>query len=115
MAFQEFCGGLATPKARALIEGAPDIYVKSGSSINLTCVITQSPVPPAFVFWYHDERMINYDSTRGLIAVQKAGRTPPSPSSSSRTCAPPTPATTPAAPPTRRPPASPCTCSTVSY
>ncbi|XP_054724347.1 neurotrimin-like [Uloborus diversus] len=59
--------------AKAVIEGAPDIYVKSGSSINLTCVITQSPVPPVFVFWYHDERMINYDSSRGQIAVQKAG------------------------------------------
>lgn len=58
--------------AKAVIEGAPDIYVKSGSSINLTCVITQSPIPPVFVFWYHDDRMINYDSSRGQIAVQKA-------------------------------------------
>ncbi|XP_042899143.1 neurotrimin-like [Parasteatoda tepidariorum] len=59
--------------AKAVIEGAPDIYVKSGSSINLTCVITQSPVPPVFVFWYHDDRMINYDSSRGQITVNKAG------------------------------------------
>lgn len=58
--------------AKAVIEGAPDIYVKSGSSINLTCVITQSPIPPVFVFWYHDDRMINYDSSRGQIAIQKA-------------------------------------------
>ncbi|CAL1300946.1 unnamed protein product [Larinioides sclopetarius] len=68
-----FFVNLTIVEAKASIEGAPDIYVKSGSSINLTCVITQSPVHPAFVFWYHDERMINYDSSKGLIAVQKAG------------------------------------------
>ncbi|XP_023229795.1 neurotrimin-like isoform X1 [Centruroides sculpturatus] len=57
--------------AKAAINEAPDLYVKTGSSINLTCIITQSPEPPIFVFWYHDDRMINYDSTRGEITVQK--------------------------------------------
>lgn len=46
--------------------------MKTGSSINLTCIITQSPEPPVFVFWYHDDRMINYDSSRGEITIQKS-------------------------------------------
>ncbi|UYV75686.1 hypothetical protein LAZ67_13001000 [Cordylochernes scorpioides] len=57
--------------AQAAIEGLPDLYVKTGSAINLTCVITQCPEPPRFVFWYHDDRMINYDTQRGIISVHK--------------------------------------------
>lgn len=55
---------------KASIIGAPDYYIKSGSTINLTCTITQSPEPPVYVFWYHNERMINYDTMRGGITVK---------------------------------------------
>lgn len=51
----------------------PELYVDVGSSINLTCVIVDSPEAPAFVFWYQDDRMINYDFIRGSITVQKGG------------------------------------------
>nr|XP_027199561.1 zwei Ig domain protein zig-8-like [Dermatophagoides pteronyssinus] len=57
------------------IIGNPNIFVRLGESINLTCLITQSPEPPAFVFWYHNERMINYDYTEtddGRIIIQKS-------------------------------------------
>lgn len=30
----------------------------------------QSPTPPQYVFWYHNDRMINYDTTRGSVTVQ---------------------------------------------
>uniref|UniRef100_A0A2L2YKG3 Hemicentin-2 n=2 Tax=Parasteatoda tepidariorum TaxID=114398 RepID=A0A2L2YKG3_PARTP len=59
---------------KSSIKEAPDLYVKTGSSINLTCLISQSPEPPVFVFWYHQDRMINYDSSGGQITVQKAGK-----------------------------------------
>lgn len=36
------------------IIGAPDFYVESGSTINLTCVVHNSPEPPAFIFWNHN-------------------------------------------------------------
>lgn len=62
---------VVVPQAR-ILEG-PDMYVEVGSSINLTCVIVDSPEAPAFVFWYQDERMINYDFIRGSITVQKGG------------------------------------------
>lgn len=54
--------------------GSPDMFVRAGAIINLTCVISRSPEPPAFVFWYHNDRMINYDynsAGRGEISVQK--------------------------------------------
>ncbi len=34
------------------IQGSPDIHVNQGSLINLTCIISYSPEPPAFIFWY---------------------------------------------------------------
>ncbi|XP_022243029.1 zwei Ig domain protein zig-8-like [Limulus polyphemus] len=57
--------------AETTIEGEAIRYVKTKSSINLTCVISNSPEPPVFVFWYHNQRMINYDSSRGKISVEK--------------------------------------------
>lgn len=37
------------------IIGAPDLYIESGSTINLTCVILNSPEPPAYIFWNHND------------------------------------------------------------
>ncbi|XP_022246815.1 zwei Ig domain protein zig-8-like [Limulus polyphemus] len=67
-----FFVNLSVLVAEASIKGGPKIIVERGSSIELTCVISNSPEPPIFVFWYHDNRMINYDSKRGDISVQKA-------------------------------------------
>ncbi|XP_017849275.1 uncharacterized protein LOC108604352 isoform X2 [Drosophila busckii] len=51
------------------IIGAPDLYIESGSTINLTCVILNSPEPPAYIFWNHNNAIINYDSPRGGVSV----------------------------------------------
>ncbi|XP_018024919.1 netrin receptor unc-5, partial [Hyalella azteca] len=45
------------------------MHVDSGSTINLTCVIAHSPEPPAYIFWYHDDQVVNYDSPRGGVTV----------------------------------------------
>lgn len=62
--------------ARAEVEGGiGQLFLKTGSTINLTCVITQSPEPPVFVFWYRNDRMINYDETdKSETVVRRAGR-----------------------------------------
>ncbi|XP_050045523.1 zwei Ig domain protein zig-8-like [Dermacentor andersoni] len=59
--------------AKAVIEGGPDLFIRTGSSINLTCEISRSPEPPHFVFWYHNDRMINYVSAKGEITLHKGG------------------------------------------
>ncbi|XP_063709079.1 zwei Ig domain protein zig-8-like [Culicoides brevitarsis] len=51
------------------IIGAPDLYIESGSTINLTCVVNNSPEPPAFIFWNHNNAIISYDSPRGGVSV----------------------------------------------
>lgn len=46
--------------------------VKLGSSLNLVCVISQSADELQYIFWYKDERMINYDiEARGKILMSK--------------------------------------------
>lgn len=42
------------------IIGAPDLYIESGSTINLTCVVNNSPEPPAFIFWNHNNAVSWY-------------------------------------------------------
>ncbi|XP_050687827.1 neurotrimin-like isoform X2 [Eriocheir sinensis] len=54
---------------QAYILGSKDYHVQLGSTIKLTCVIKQSPTPPQYVFWYHNDHMINYDTRRGGINV----------------------------------------------
>ncbi|XP_065206254.1 zwei Ig domain protein zig-8-like [Planococcus citri] len=53
----------------AEISGAPEIFVSQSSNIFLTCTIKYSPEPPSFIRWYHNERIINYDSPRGGVNV----------------------------------------------
>lgn len=42
------------------IIGAPDMYIESGSTINLTCIIENSPEPPAYIFWNHNNAVSNF-------------------------------------------------------
>ncbi|XP_017769070.1 PREDICTED: kin of IRRE-like protein 2 isoform X8 [Nicrophorus vespilloides] len=53
----------------ATILGGPDLHVDKGSTINLTCSIRFSPEPPAYIFWYHHDDVISYDSSRGGVSV----------------------------------------------
>ncbi|CAB3257993.1 unnamed protein product [Arctia plantaginis] len=62
---------IAVPEA--FILGADEHHVDAGSTINLVCIIEKSPVPPQYVFWYHNARMINYDASRGVSVVTEPG------------------------------------------
>ncbi|XP_042223558.1 uncharacterized protein LOC121867612 [Homarus americanus] len=60
---------MSTASPRAHIIGSPDMHVDIGSTINLTCVVTHSSQPPAYVYWTHNDEPIKYDSPRGGITV----------------------------------------------
>ncbi|XP_075981519.1 protein amalgam-like [Anticarsia gemmatalis] len=62
---------IAVPEA--FILGADEHHVDAGSTINLVCIIEKSPVPPQYVFWYHNARMINYDVSRGVSVLTEPG------------------------------------------
>ena len=39
------------------ILGGPDVYLREGEMINLTCVISGTNAPPKNIFWYHQEKV----------------------------------------------------------
>ncbi|XP_065169072.1 hemicentin-2-like [Atheta coriaria] len=59
---------LKVTEASAEILGAPDLHLRAGSSLRLVCTLRQSTEPPSYVFWYHEQRMINYDQGVQVIA-----------------------------------------------
>lgn len=56
------------PVSKAKILGNPELYIKSGNDINLTCTTSQVTNPPSFIYWYKGGRVVNY-SQRGGINV----------------------------------------------
>ncbi|CAG5030079.1 unnamed protein product [Parnassius apollo] len=56
--------------SEAFILGSGEHHVDIGSVIRLICIVEKSPTPPQFVFWYHNDRMINYDAIRCGISVE---------------------------------------------
>ncbi|XP_035917563.1 zwei Ig domain protein zig-8-like [Anopheles stephensi] len=51
------------------IVGVPDLYINTGSTVNLTCIVRNSPEPPSTIIWTHNNQEINYDSPRGGVSV----------------------------------------------
>ena len=39
------------------ILGGPDIYLEEGFTMNLTCLVRDSPEPPQYIFWYRNEQV----------------------------------------------------------
>ncbi|XP_059474120.1 zwei Ig domain protein zig-8-like [Neocloeon triangulifer] len=66
---------LRVVEARAEIVGPAEKFLKTGSTLKLSCVLRQSTQPPLFVFWYHNNRMINYDVDRGVNVSADESRT----------------------------------------
>lgn len=46
---------------RASITEGNELSVMSGSELSITCVIHDCPQIPLHVFWYHNDRVVNYD------------------------------------------------------
>ncbi|CAK9811173.1 Zwei Ig domain protein zig-8 [Anthophora plagiata] len=60
----------------AKINGNSELYIKSGSDINLTCIVLQTPEPPSFIYWYKGDHVINYSQRGGIsVITEKQTRT----------------------------------------
>ncbi|KAA0193413.1 hypothetical protein HAZT_HAZT000217 [Hyalella azteca] len=65
---------IVTAEPETSILGGPDVYINSGSRLVLTCSVKYSPDPPAFIFWYHNDRLVSYDhSDSGVQVVIEKG------------------------------------------
>ncbi|KAI4502672.1 hypothetical protein M0802_002584 [Mischocyttarus mexicanus] len=62
--------------SKAKISGNSELYIKSGSDINLTCIVLQTPEPPSFIYWYKGDHVINYSQRGGInVVTEKQTRT----------------------------------------
>uniref|UniRef100_A0A336M9X6 CSON014215 protein n=1 Tax=Culicoides sonorensis TaxID=179676 RepID=A0A336M9X6_CULSO len=59
-------------EARAEIVGPTVKYLTPGSTLKLICRVLQSTEKTAYIFWYHNNRMINYDMDRGINVSTEA-------------------------------------------
>uniref|UniRef100_A0A1B0AJ57 Ig-like domain-containing protein n=1 Tax=Glossina pallidipes TaxID=7398 RepID=A0A1B0AJ57_GLOPL len=59
---------LTVVTSRAQILANRELFIQSGSDINLTCIAPQAPGPYTHMLWYKDSELIS-DSTRGGIRV----------------------------------------------
>ncbi|XP_021699805.1 uncharacterized protein LOC5569022 [Aedes aegypti] len=63
---------LRVVEARAEIVGPQIKYLTPDSTLKLICRVVQSTEASAFIFWYHNNRMINYDVDRGINVSTEA-------------------------------------------
>ncbi|KAK8377683.1 hypothetical protein O3P69_013968 [Scylla paramamosain] len=63
-----------TSVPRAWILNAPEIYVHRGSPINLTCVVTHGTERPVFIYWYHHDKVIDYEGRGGVRIHTQNGK-----------------------------------------
>ncbi|XP_038115818.1 uncharacterized protein LOC6030950 isoform X1 [Culex quinquefasciatus] len=63
---------LQVVEARAEIVGPQVKYLTPDSTLKLICRVVQSTEASAFIFWYHNNRMINYDGDRGFNVSTEA-------------------------------------------
>ena len=48
------------PEPYTEILGGPNIYLEEGFTMNLTCLVRESPEPPQYIFWYQNEQVNIY-------------------------------------------------------
>ena len=63
---------VVTPEA--IILATDEYRIEQGSLISLVCILENSLLPPEYVFWYQNERMINYDNNRGVTVTTIQGK-----------------------------------------
>lgn len=53
------------PVSRAKILESPTLYLSSGTTLNLTCIVRDTPEPPDYIFWYYNGQVILSVGRRG--------------------------------------------------
>ncbi|ROT85044.1 putative transmembrane and immunoglobulin domain-containing protein precursor [Penaeus vannamei] len=61
---------LRVVEAQAVIQGEPDVHVHTGVSLKLHCTVELATEPPLYIFWFHNDSMINYAPKRPLKVMK---------------------------------------------
>lgn len=52
------------------ILGQKDLIIDQGTTLSLVCIVENSPIPPEFVFWYHNDLLLNFNPNRPGVLVE---------------------------------------------
>ena len=55
--YEDWVHFVVSSEAQTEVLGGPDVYINTGSSINLTCLVQYTPQPPNFVVWQHNGKV----------------------------------------------------------
>ena len=53
------------------ILGGPDIYLEEGFTMNLTCLVRDSPEPPQYIFWWVSSETLNNKQLKNMSICQE--------------------------------------------
>lgn len=63
-------------EAEAVVGGPSEVHIEEGSQMALECWVKQAPVPPVYIFWYHNNTMVNYARQHHLQVTLACTMTP---------------------------------------
>lgn len=61
-----FFFNLVVTRAEAAIRGPSEVHVEESSLLSIECHVLNAPVPPVYIFWYHNNSMVNYGRHQAL-------------------------------------------------
>ncbi|XP_068215813.1 zwei Ig domain protein zig-8-like [Palaemon carinicauda] len=67
--FTSYFFTLKVVEARAVIHGGLEVHIHTGNRLRLHCSVQQATEPPVFIFWFHNNSMVNYEAKRPLEAI----------------------------------------------
>ena len=64
-----------TAQAEKESGGPYEKFIKAGSELKLNCYLRKATETPAYIFWYHNNTMVNYSPDQGrLVRTHREGR-----------------------------------------
>ncbi|XP_042211002.1 lachesin-like isoform X2 [Homarus americanus] len=61
-----FFFSLVVTQAEAVVAGPSEVHIEEGSHLALDCYVQNAPLPPVYIFWYHNNTMVNYGRLEAL-------------------------------------------------
>ena len=55
-----------------VILGGQDIFLEEGFTMNLTCLVRDSPEPPQYIFWYHNQQVNDINKNKCQIVFLRS-------------------------------------------
>ncbi|XP_050696744.1 sialoadhesin-like [Eriocheir sinensis] len=62
---------LRVVEAKAVLEAGPEVHVHTGVKLRLRCTVQDATKPPDYIFWFHNNTMVNYASRRPISVTHQ--------------------------------------------